>query len=428
MPLSNDAQRDTFWRQDRSAADAPLDDAVDDGASIQDAERPADGLSDVPESYAPEPDAFEPTDALEPEAVEPEVPVVDEPSSQARVVRKRVVRLTEGPSHDNAADSAPEDAPARQEPRVWEVDRAHAQQPNLQQERAMRQRAKQQQRRQTMAMVLRTVLLMLVALAVGVIVGIFVQPLIPVPGGSEHSLYGVVTVTEDELDSPLGTYAYEDERTVVTVREAIEETSTLEAVRNADGTYDMPSVDAVLSIARNHFLALDAQEHGIQASDEDMLAYAREVWKTDDIAVIAANYGMDVDRVKERLKAAATVKLLRDSVVTTEPMSEPEEPVAPSDGNADDMRSEYATYIMDLVGDEWDANANSWRREDGPFYKQLKDYTISNDEATYAAAQAAYYVARTQYAAVEQQIASEWTAYVNQILSKVTVELGSLVA
>lgn len=287
-----------------------------------------------------------------------------------------------------------------------------------------RERRAQRERRNG---VLRTVLLMLVAVAIGIAIGVFVYPLIPFPG-TRAALPGRTTVSEAELDTPLGTYTYQGNTTVVTVREAIEETMSLDAARNDDGTYTIPSADAVLSIARNHFLLVEADSRGIVASDEDALAYARDTWQTDDFSAVAASYNMSEEQVKELMRRAATIKKLRDEVVTTKSIPEPTAPAAPEAGQEDVMLPEYAQYIMSLVGDEWDANANSWAREDGPFHEQLKNFTISNDEATYSAAQAAYYVARTQYAAVEQQVAKEWTTYVNQILSEVTAELGTLVA
>lgn len=293
--------------------------------------------------------------------------------------------------------------------------------------RERQRRQERQRKRQQRGSIIRTILLMAVSLALGVVVGFLVYPHIPVPG-TQASLPGRTTVTEAELDTPLGTYAYKGDRTVVTVREAIEESMSLDSARNADGTYTIPSVDAVLSIARNHFLQLEADSRGIVASDEEAAAYALETWKTDDMAVIAASYNMTEDQVRELMRRAATIKKLRDEVVTTEHIAEPTPPEAPEAGKEDEPMPQYAEYIMGLVGDEWDANANSWAREDGPFHDQLKNFTVSNDSATYSAAQAAYYVARTQYAAVEQQISTEWTTYVNQILSEVTVELGTLVA
>lgn len=265
-----------------------------------------------------------------------------------------------------------------------------------------------------------------VALAIGVVVGIFAYPLLPLPG-TRASLPGRTTVMGDELGMPLGSYAYDGEVTMVSVREAIEETTSLEAAKNEDGTYDIPSADAVLSVARNHFLLLEAESRGVAASDDEVKAYARNAWGTDDFAALASSYRMREEQAKELVKRAATLRKLRDKVVTTSALGEPVPPAEPEEGMEDYATQAYAEYILGLVGDEWDANANWWAREDGPFRSQLINFSISNEEATYAAAQAAYFVARSQYAAVERQIAEEWSTYVNQILSEVTVELGTLV-
>ncbi|MBO7674373.1 MAG: hypothetical protein J6S63_05135 [Atopobiaceae bacterium] len=266
-----------------------------------------------------------------------------------------------------------------------------------------------------------------VALVLGVVVGLFAYPLLPLPG-TQASLPGRTTVTGEELGTPLGSYAYDGEVTQVTVREAIEETSSLEAAKNEDGTYDIPSADAVLSVARNHFLLLEAESRGIVASDEEVAAYVQTTWGTTDYAALAASYHMSEEQVKEFMKRAATLRKLRDEVVTTSALSEPQPPAEPEEGMERYATQEYAEYVLGLVGDEWDANANWWARDDGPFRDQLINFSLSNEAATYAAAQAAYFVARSQYAAVEQQIAEEWSVYVNQILSEVTVELGTLVA
>lgn len=265
-----------------------------------------------------------------------------------------------------------------------------------------------------------------VALVIGVVVGIFVYPLLPLPG-TRAALPGRTTVMGDELGMPLGSYAYDGEVTMVSVREAIEETTSLEAAKNEDGTYDMPSADAVLSVARNHFLLLEAESRGVAANDDEVKAYARNAWGTDDFAALASSYHMREEQAKELVKRAATLRKLRDEVVTTSALREPVPPAEPEEGMEDYATQAYAEYILGLVGDEWDANANWWAREDGPFRSQLINFSISNEEATYAAAQAAYFVARSQYAAVERQIAEEWSTYVNQILSEVTVELGTLV-
>lgn len=273
----------------------------------------------------------------------------------------------------------------------------------------------------------RTIVVGVVALLLGVVVGMLAYPHIPFPG-TEASMPGRTSVGEGELGATLGTYYCDGKEVNVTIREAIEETMSLDAARNSDGSYEIPSVDAVLSIARGRLLAEEAAKRGITATEEDALAYAKEVYGTDSTATIAANYGMDESQVKEMLKKSAVLKKLKEAVVQSQSAKEPTAPEAPEAGGEDELRPVYAQYIMSLVGDEWDANANTWARTDGPFHDQLKNYTISNNEATYAAAQAAYYVAYTQYAATQQQSATEWTTYVNQKLSNASVKLVTLVA
>ena len=271
------------------------------------------------------------------------------------------------------------------------------------------------------------IIVALVALLLGVVGGIFAAPYIP-KGRSTATLAGVTSVDESGLDAAMGTYTVKGDRRTVTVRDAILETSTLDAAKNADGTYDVPSVDTVLSIARNDVLQADAEQRGLTATEEDAKQYAQKTLGTQDFAEIAAGYSMSQEQVVQLMTRSALLDKLRDQVVTTAAVGEPAPPAPAEAGKENEPQQQYATYIIGLVGDEWDANANSWARADGPYRQQLKDYTISNESATYAAAQAAYYVAYSQYSKVQQQVSTEWTDYVNTLLADVPVELVSAVA
>ncbi|MDO4798391.1 MAG: hypothetical protein Q4A01_10295 [Coriobacteriales bacterium] len=280
----------------------------------------------------------------------------------------------------------------------------------------------------------RTIILLVVALAAGFGLGALVFSRTPLPEaphvamGKSSALAGKCTVTADELDAVLGTYDYNGSTTNVTVRQAIEESSSLEAVQNEDGTYELPSSDAVLSIARNNILLQEAAARNVLATEDEALAYARDTLGTDDYATIASSYHMSADKVKEQMQSAATIRKLKESVVATKPGAQPQPPESPEEGKEDEPSEEYAAYVIGLLGDEWDSNANTWARDNGAFREALTDYTISNDAATCSAAQAAYYVAYTQYAATEQQVSKEWTTFVNELLSQATVQLSSLVA
>ena len=101
-------------------------------------------------------------------------------------------------------------------------------------------------------------------------------------------------------------------------------------------------------------------------------------------------------------------------------------PTAPSDGKQDTANADYAKYIIDLAGDEWSADKNTWASTDGPYYKALNGYSISNDSATYEAALEAYKVAGSNYKQVAAQATAEWRDAANKLLEKSSVSIYSL--
>ena len=268
--------------------------------------------------------------------------------------------------------------------------------------------------------------LAVVCLLVGCLVGGFVG--YRFVGDATAPLSGKTTLSEGQLDTVLGTYTYKGEKHEVTAREAILETTTLDAAKNDDGTYNVPSVDNVLSIARNGIVAQDAADRGVTVSDDEVASYAQSTIGSSDYATIASTYGMDEDQVKSIMTSSATMKKLRDQIVTVSVPSVPDAPSSPASGQESTPTAEYASYIINLVGDEWDSNANTWARTDGQYYAALSSYTISNDSATYDAAQAAYYVAYSNYRSANSEATSQWTNYVNGLLSNATISLGTLMA
>jgi hypothetical protein len=296
------------------------------------------------------------------------------------------------------------------------------------------QRQERYRKRAQRAHAVRTILFVLIALVAGTALGTFVvAPLLP--AGSVSSVTrlftpvrGHASVGEADLDKTLGTYVCNGVRTEVTVREAIEQNTSVETARNSDGTYDIPSADTVLAIARNRLLLQEAESRGITATDADVVAYAKEVWQTEDVAVIAASYGMTEDKARAFLGESATIKKLRDVVAAQTPAQKTVPPTAPEAGKENEPMQTYADYILALMGDEWDAKGNTWAREDGPYHERMKNFTISNDGATYSAAQEAFAVAQTLEATANQQDSTAWTSFVNGILADASIEINTLVA
>ena len=265
--------------------------------------------------------------------------------------------------------------------------------------------------------------LTVVALVVGLVLGKFV-----LGGGASGSTIGKTYLTEAELDTVVATYTYNGTSYNVTARQVIEETTSLEAALQSDGTYAMPTADDTLAYARNQILTAEAVSRGITVTEEEVNEYATETLGTADYATIAANYGLTESVAKTLIENAAIMSKMRDEVVTTQLPEYPAAPTAPEDGSPDAASADYAAYIIALAGDEWDSENNTWASTDGTFYTALSAYPISNDSATYEAATAAYYVAASNYAAVSQQVQAEWTDFVNSIFGNASIELGSLVA
>jgi len=267
-------------------------------------------------------------------------------------------------------------------------------------------------------------------------------------GGGTGKAIGKTTLTEAELDTVVATYAYNGATESVTAREVIEHNSSLQAAADEEGNYTVPSADTIISHVRNAIIVKAAEAEGVTVSDDDLVAYAEETLGSSDFASIGTSYSMDEEMVKELLRESALMNALRDKIVGDEKYSMPDAPAVPEvptkgeDGEelSEEARAaaqeeaynavskDYADYIIALAGDEWDAKANGWKSEDGPYATALADYEVSNDGASYNAAEAAYYVAYEQYSTQQTDTQGKWTEYYNGILNNASINLNTLSA
>ena len=225
----------------------------------------------------------------------------------------------------------------------------------------------------------------------------------------------------------MATYTANGTTTAVTAREVLEEVQgspTLTA--NEDGTYDVPAASDVLSYVQNEVILADAAARGLTASDEEVDAFVTGTMGLADMAEVASNYGISEDAARSMIEDAVVLSKLQSEVTTAELGDYPTAPAEPAEGEEDAATPEYADYVIGLLGDEWDADVDDWARTDGTYYATLSGYEISNDAATYAAASAAYSVAANEYQTASAQLNEEWNAYTDGVLSKVTVQLGTL--
>lgn len=232
---------------------------------------------------------------------------------------------------------------------------------------------------------------------------------------------------ESELDATVATWKFKGASHKISAREAIESQYSLDSVKDEDGNYPAPSADAVLSYVRNRILLEEASKQGIELSDEDLSSSAEASLGTSDFSAIANQYGVSEDQAKQIVREQGTIQKLYQSVMDDAPAM-PKAPAEPESGDENEAKAEYAAYIIDLAGKEWDAEAGTWAKLDGAYATALAGEEITPESATYAQAQKAYAVAYQQYMLESQGANAKWTSYVNELFGEADVELFGLYA
>lgn len=246
-------------------------------------------------------------------------------------------------------------------------------------------------------------------------------------GGFGAKGAGTATLTEDQLDSVVATWTYNGATKSITAREAIESQYSLDAVKSADGTYAAPNGEMVLAFARNQILVSEAENRGLSVSDEDLETYANDRLGTSDFAAIATQYGVSEEQAKQIVRDNALIGQLYEQIVPdVSGATMPEAPAEPADGNEEALTTDYAEYIISLLGENWDSEKATWASEDNEYYAALKDSTFTAEGASYADAQTAYYVAYQLYAEQAQAANQAWTTFANELYAKANVNLFGL--
>ena len=284
------------------------------------------------------------------------------------------------------------------------------------------------------------IVVLIIAVIIAVIVGYFVGSS---SGGSSSSATTEVSiedgdgtdttatvvsssyVTEDELDHVMATWTYGGEEHAITVQEAIESEYSLDAVVLDDGTYAVPSADTVLSYVRNLILLDAAEDAGISVTEDEVDDYAVETLGSSDYEDIADTYGVTEEQAEEIMTEMATINALYESVLDFD-LELVDAPTEPDDGDEDTESEEYAAYIIELAGDEWDADAGTWASEDGPYYEALGEEDFTEDSATYGQALMAYYVAYEEWYEAYSEASYEWLDYENELFSEAEITIYGL--
>lgn len=262
----------------------------------------------------------------------------------------------------------------------------------------------------------------LVVLIVGVLLGHFV----PMGSFGTQQLAGKVALSDSDLSSVVAQYEYDGKHYDVTAKQIITSKASLEKAKQPDGTYKAPTPEDITNYVRGQVLKLDAEKQGLTATDDEIAAQAKKMTGTDSVQSIAEKYGLEEDTMKDLISLSVLLDKLRASKVSGEEPKDPQPPAAPAKGKEKEPTADYAKFIINLAGDEWDADKNTWKAPDGPYATALKDFTITNDAATYDAAKAAFGVVTQQNKKVKDELNKEWLTYINGVLSHTSITINML--
>lgn len=263
------------------------------------------------------------------------------------------------------------------------------------------------------------IIVAVVAAVIGYVIG---------SGGFGGTGTGTATVGEGQLDTVIASYTYNGASHDITVRSAIESEYSLESAQNSDGTYSVPSAETIISTVRNNILVSEAESRGIEVSDDEMDQFAESVLGSSDYATLATQYGVTEDQAKEIVRERALIQKLYSQVVPeASTATAPTEPTAPENGDTSTSSAEYAQYIIDLAGDEWDSENNTWASTDGSYYVALGD-AFTGDTATYEQAVTAYYVAYQEYSNQMSGYTTTWTDFANGLFANANIRLYGVYA
>ena len=247
-------------------------------------------------------------------------------------------------------------------------------------------------------------------------------------GGFGGKGVGSATLTEDQLDSTVASYSYNGKKSDITAREAIESQYSLDTVKDSDGNYTAPSADVILSYVRNKILLDAAEDEGITVSSKEMKKYAEDSIGTSDYKTMATQYGVSKDQAKQIVRQSATLQKLYKKKVGDSSASMPTAPTEPADGNEETASKDYADYIINLAGDEWDSEKGAWKDAGSTYAKAFADDAFTADSATYKQAMTAYYTAYQQYSSQASSASSKWTEYANGLYAKANISIYGLFA
>lgn len=241
----------------------------------------------------------------------------------------------------------------------------------------------------------------IIAIIFGVYMGATHVTNIPTP--SLDNAIGKTSVSSSDADNTVvASYKYDGNTYNVTQGDVNE----LFATDDVKNDTVVGSADNVLSTIRQKIVSSICDSEQINTSDEYIKKYATHVYGSDDYDKLADTYKTSSSRIKQAVTAAAHQAQLFEKVTGVDPSDSPLQPTQPSDTSdaaKATLTDDYAKYIKESLGRDWSSSQASFNDAVNEYNAAAKDY------------QSKYKDAQTK-----------WNNYINDVYSKVTVNLYTL--
>lgn len=232
------------------------------------------------------------------------------------------------------------------------------------------------------------------------------------------TLTGATTVSEGQLSDAVGSYTLHGQTHEISARDALIAGGGLTTDAD-DGSYEAPSAEDVLVVARQQAMVAKADERGITVSEDEISQYLSNTFGTDDAASVAEVYGYTEDEIRNLVIAAIkTQKLYVD--VTGNEGGVGSAPDAPADELSE---ADAAAYIIGVAGDDWNADDGTWADAESEMAKAVGDF--DGKSATQEQAEAAYQIAYQAWDTRMNEVIDTWDAFCDEAYKDVAVTIYS---
>ena len=248
---------------------------------------------------------------------------------------------------------------------------------------------------------------------IGGVAGAGIHALVSTPA---TQLTGKVTLSQDDLSGAIGTYTINGQTHKVTARDAILASSSL--TKNDDGTYDAPTAESVLTVARNAAMSQAARDRKLTVSDDEIKSYENSSFGTDNEDDIAKLYGYTTDEVHSTIYDSLLLNKLYKDVTGNDGLGAG--PSQPTDDLDDAGR---AQYIIGLANDAWDAKKGTWADSEAGngWASAMKAYGDISQGASADAAASAYQYAYGQYQDAMNDSIKTWNDFCDKTYKNLTI-------